>query len=86
MVTLLSKINANLSQFAETKTKSIDLYLPDPTKRVIHKIITEENEEINSLNSGFSINDSIYSKSLQTPIHKIISYHISPNYNSITLY
>ena len=81
MVTLLSKIDANLLQFAKTKKESIDLYLPDPTNNVIDEDINDNNDE-----KAISINSSSYSGSIQTSTHDIISYHVSSKYNLITLY
>lgn len=91
MVTLLSKIDANLLQFAETKRGTINLYLPDPTCNVIQNTIVDDNEEeeeeeVVSFKNSISINDSSYSGSIHTPTHDILSYHVSSKYNSITFY
>lgn len=100
MVTLLSKIDANLLQFAETKRETINLYIPDPISNVIQgntnddnneeKIVEREEEEeeegVASFKNSISINDSSYSGSIYTPTHDILSYHVSSRYNSVTLY
>lgn len=82
MVALLSKIDANLLQFQETKKEVIDLYLPDPTNNGIQY----PDDTVQPLEQGISMNDSAYSGSIETLSKDIISYHVSPSFNCLSLY
>lgn len=82
MTSLLSKIDANLLHFEETKNDVIDLYLPDPTS---NGLIASDNE-VEQINGNISINESVYSSSIEIDNGNIINYHILQNYKTISLY
>lgn len=82
MARLLSKIDANLLQFQETEKQVIDLYLPDPTNNGIQY----SDDSLEPLDHGIFMNDSVYSSCIEVASHDLITYHISPSFNSISLY